>query len=466
MNYRTLQQKFKRDFWPSLDRLEYILVLIMLVLIPVMLQNLYSSPFRSEWLKKLQPVDLLFILVLVVWLARTTRNPARLLSVPLKLPLMLYVATTAVSLISAKDLALGILEVSIKIYLAMAYVVIASVITTERRFFQALRVWLIAAVVIVVIGLVGYAVALYTSQENFLVYAGRNMPFFGRCFRLKSTLQPTSKLLSTYLLIGVPMAFIYLRFFTRKRLEQIIIGMGLIFMLIADFLTISRGIVPLFLCAGIILFRHWNPWLVRRVLAITLVMISLVGMLGIFFVSTIRILSIEAKHSTDSSKQAFDRHYYSSDPTKGLETVSLSINYAYDNYFWLKRAALYMFAENPLIGVGAGNFGVSLRQLKDKGCLPEKLPEFVTAQSEPFDRLAETGLLGFLSCLYLFGSVLIILLRKLSSISQVESTIAWSSLAALIGLAFVCIDLDISNFRFVWAFLGIIFGFFVSGASE
>jgi O-antigen ligase len=408
--------------------------------------------------RRIQLFDIVFVILLVVWLSRTPRIFERLGDVPLKWPLLLYIGITWLSLLSADDIILALLDAVIKTYLVLVFVIVTTIITTKEQLFKTIRLWIAITTIVCLIGLIGYCVALITGQENFFVYAGRDMPFFGHTFRLKSTLQPTSKLLSTYLIVGIPVTIFYISEISNGYRKKSIMVFSFIVIFVADILTLSRGIVPAIFAFGFV-FRRCNiNSRIRRLISTTLIVLSMIGMLAIGIVSSIKIISIKSSHISDPSKQVFDKYYYATDPSRGLETITVSIDYAYDSYFWLKRAALLMFREAPLLGIGPGNFGIKLIQYKNAGLLPEHLPNFPTAQSEAFDRLAETGLFGLISLTVLVVALLASLVKKYLVGNSVESNLTWVAIAVFFGIILTSIDLDVSHFRFLWVFFGIILG--------
>jgi O-antigen ligase len=372
---------------------------------------------------------------------------------------LLYIGITWLSLLSADDIMLALLDAVIKTYLGLVFVVVTTIIKTKEQLFKTLRLWIAVTTIVCFIGLIGYFVALITGEENFFVYAGRDMPFFGDTFRLKSTLQPTSKLLSTYLVVGIPVTMFYISEISNSYRKKTIMIFSFIFIFITDILTLSRGIVPMIFALGFAIRRCNINSMIRRLISTTLIVLSLIGILAIGVVSNFKIISIKSSHITDPSRQVFDKYYYATDPSRGLETVTVSIDYAYDSYFWLKRAALLMFRENPLLGVGPGNFGIKLMEYKKAGLLPEHSRNFPTAQSEAFDRLAETGLFGLISLTVLVAALLTSLVKKYLVNNSDESTLTWVTIAVFFGIILTSIDLDVSHFRFLWVFFGIIMGF-------
>lgn len=183
---------------------------------------------------------------------------------------------------------------------------------------------------------------------------------------------------------------------------------------------------------------------------------AIAGCLLVLVLSTIHFIAVDVSHSNDPRKQVVDEHYYASDPARGEETLSVSIRYVYDNYFWLRRAAWWMFKESPVLGVGAGNYGVALAEYRADGRLLADFPEFETAQSEILDRAAETGIIGLVALIGLGAGYGLTLWRgSRTQGSEIRVDIILGFLVAFIGVAVASIDLDVMKFRFVWIALAL-----------
>lgn len=452
-------------FWTLIDRLEYFGVLLLIALTPIMLQNVYTSPFQVEWLRRVQPVDLFFIPLFVIWLVGTIRNPSRLRRVPLKTPLLIYVAAIILSVVHAGGMEKGMIEVLITAYLIALYFIVATVLNNEQCLLRALRIWLLTAIAVTAVGLIGYAVAVATSQENFFAYIGRDMPIFWRSFRIRSSFQPTSKLFSTYMLLTIPLVIIYCIDLCRTFLTRWLIGVVGVFMVIATVLTLSRHVFALFVEMGLLLIfcmRRVPTPKRKKLLGFAAIAFTVIGVSGVFAdqaYSSFHIASVKFLHGSDPANMVHEHHYYSADPKRGLETVSLSVDYVYGSYYWAKRGALWMFTKHPLVGIGEGGFGKYYKVFMDEIGLPKDMVTLASAHNQLLNSLSETGILGASALVVLwicvFRSLVLAYRRPLDNRGMSSLALNKAFLIGFVGLMIASLNLDFMNFRFVWLALGI-----------
>ena len=125
------------------------------------------------------------------------------------------------------------------------------------------------------------------------------------------------------------------------------------------------------------------------------------------------------------------------------------------NYLFAKRCALAIGRQNPVMGVGPGNFNQALDNLdEDQLTGLIKLKNF-DPHSTYFGGFAETGIIGLLSILLLFYFAL----RKMNSLLVRTPKAVWYCLLVAIQIFLIeGISTDIMNFRNLWVILGIISG--------
>ncbi len=428
----------------SIQQAEYAGALSLIAVVPWMLPHLSLSSRPPGWLGRLQPMEVLFPVVAILWIIQTLREPGRLRRVPLKFPLFLYLLASVWSGINAGNLPLWLLDVAILSYLSMVYLIIASVIDSQRKLLRAWRVWMISAALIALVGLLGYGFAAATGKENFLVDTG-DLPFLGKTIRLKSFLQPTASLLSAFLTLSLPVGFVLFAEFSRRRLKRILFGVVLAAMIIADLVTFTRGFVASLVAMGVVLLRYRRKSATWALSAYALLSIAILGLVGVFIASSIRIDSFPFRHSPDASEPAGPPAQFS--PYYPADSIGI--------YLWLRRAALWMFKEHPFLGVGAGNYGLSIEQYIQEGVLPAGFAAVETAHGELFDRLAETGLLGLVTWGVFMLALGHMLVRGYVQSSFPASSLPYALMAGFLGIAAASIHLDVSHFRFLWIALGL-----------
>lgn len=118
------------------------------------------------------------------------------------------------------------------------------------------------------------------------------------------------------------------------------------------------------------------------------------------------------------------------------------------------RAAIAMFMDHPLLGVGPGNFGFAYGRYRSADVeAPDQLliPNNVYAEL-----LAETGILGFATFLFALGALAFAGLRSLSSARR--GTFAVAAISALVAIAVSLLTAPSFTILYQWAVIGIVAG--------
>ncbi|MBE0469425.1 MAG: O-antigen ligase family protein [Methyloprofundus sp.] len=93
---------------------------------------------------------------------------------------------------------------------------------------------------------------------------------------------------------------------------------------------------------------------------------------------------------------------YSNAGTYLYSAGSKAVNTSEGIRFELWKAAWLIFTEQPIFGVGSGQFNDILKEKIDAGEIP-KIPVLNHAHNEPLQILATTGIIGFLSYIFLYA---------------------------------------------------------------
>lgn len=125
-------------------------------------------------------------------------------------------------------------------------------------------------------------------------------------------------------------------------------------------------------------------------------------------------------------------------------------------YFWLNRSGRKMIQENPMLGVGFGNFSKEIDRHKLQGFYPQNLPS-LRAHDNYIGLVAQYGL-GFL----LFLGALIFNFRKIlrNDISSKNKMFIATSLVFILIFGFTQLSY---NSRWMWMFFGIVMIFGAKG---
>ena len=125
------------------------------------------------------------------------------------------------------------------------------------------------------------------------------------------------------------------------------------------------------------------------------------------------------------------------------------------SYLSLKRAALVIGAEHPLVGVGADGFPKQLPELKARGVYPTHLPDYIP-HSTWFGTWAEAGGIGLLGLLILcaaLGRTAVKLTRNSSPLAT-----SWVPVVSLLALGVGSINMDLMHLRFTWLLAALLLG--------
>lgn len=181
---------------------------------------------------------------------------------------------------------------------------------------------------------------------------------------------------------------------SENRREKIWMYSGFILACIASILSGTRG-AWLALPVGLITLLILNPhkWSVKR-----RVVGFLMAMLLIFLTYTIPVIQFRV----DTAMSNLAAYFTEADASTSIG-LRLEI--------W--RAAIIGFMENPVLGIGEGNFRATLRQLVEKGVIdPLLVTRIAHVHSEFFSSMLHRGLPGLISTLLLFLLPLVTFCRQ------------------------------------------------------
>jgi O-antigen ligase len=145
------------------------------------------------------------------------------------------------------------------------------------------------------------------------------------------------------------------------------------------------------------------------------------------------------------------------DNSDELEKVSAEIGYIDTTYYRLKRVAIEMILDHPLIGVGLGGFNDEIRKYKKDGKLPDIFPA-MDPHCMILGKAAQTGLVGLIALVILWGkSIRKALNMSFTSRDNYFQIISWAMFSSMVGFVIQSIDMDIMNFRFLWFLFAFVF---------
>lgn len=438
-------------------------LLVYIALLPVMINNPARPLLSFPVLNRLQLADLAFLgLVAVAW-RRGDVHLSRMLRVPLAWPLWSYGAVVLISALLSGMSRSGLVEVVVVVYCIGIYVVLVQVLQRAERLWLAIDAFAVAGVVTVIGGAVGITL-IVAGIENPLAAPSRILPIalsiqdhIPWIPRIESVLRPTANMAAAFLatVIGLLAATAFTPGSYLRRIALV----GAVVVLP---LTFSRVIIAGTSALWLGLTRHVSGVRLVRSMAL-LATIALLGVMPLLSIFYVRSAGVNYSFTSDAKKeivepragQPRENPVYFFRHGRGLEHVSLNVDYSYNHYFWLKRAALAMGLSSPLLGIGPGSFAEELRRLQGTmPAVPAGLSGYESAQSQLATTFAELGVIGVVSVVTLWASAIVVLSRAARRESP-YATIARGALAAVAGLIIASIDLDMMNFRFFWATLAI-----------
>jgi O-antigen ligase len=122
------------------------------------------------------------------------------------------------------------------------------------------------------------------------------------------------------------------------------------------------------------------------------------------------------------------------------------------SYLQLKKMQWRATRENPVSGLGPGNFNAFLKQAKDQGEYPAHLADY-DPHSSLGGTLAEMGILGLLALLC-WAFVIFRMIRRL--LKKKQDPVFFSAVACyLLFIGVETLTTDVLNFRHLWVCLGV-----------
>ena len=392
---------------------------------------------------RIQLSELVFAVGILTWLVAGAPGLGRVAKVA-GVPAGVWLGANVISAMAAVRPGAAWREAAAFLYLGLVLIWGAAVLMASGKVEGFARWWFAAVSGIVLAGLVGDVVATLSDHGNYLVYRGRDMYVFGdHVYRIRSTLVPTTKLLATLLILVLPVVFTIRRSGTES--ERRLCNWLLVLMTLCQVLTFSRQILEYGALLGLLAWLESHRR--RRAVVAALAVAYVVGFLGILAVSTWRITDHQVTRTADLSRTLTDRHYYSTIPAIGVQTVDLRVEYVYDNYHVLKRIGWKGFIERPFLGWGPDTWPSVLEWAKVAGQAPARL-RFESAQSEPFTIAAEMGLVGLAAWVAFW-----VLCFRGMTVRMAQGFAATLARYLALGLGAVLltsIHLDVMRFRFLW----------------
>jgi len=436
--------------------IETIGILMLILFIPIMINTPGNPLFPEPIGAKIQIIDFVFLFLLAAWLYKFYHNQVRFNRTSLDIPLVFYLVASFLSIINSSNIKSSLVEFIGILYLIALFYLVVNVVRDRKTFEMVIRSWLITSALIAFLGILGVILAYVFGIKFFLVREYTSFPYLGHIYRVYSTFGVNSKFVSSYLNISLPicLALLLNSGSGKKRLFYYVIL--ILFMCVLPF-TFSRGWLGLAVAIYMVLARFQKPEGYYRYLRVLVVIFIILFGLFISLISRWQFVDFQTRKTTVENNTSIKPSIAFTDNSKELEKVSVEIGYIDTTYYRLKRVAMEMILDHPIIGVGLGVFDDEIRRYKREGRLPGIFPA-MDPHCMILGKAAQTGLVGLLALIILWSKAI----RKALNMSFVAKDnyfqiISWAIFSSLVGFIIQSIDMDIMNFRFLWFLIALVY---------
>ncbi len=419
---------------PNLQRIKQVLIAAYLLLIPV---GWSPFPWNIQW------GDLVFVGLLLCWVA--ARDYRAYVVHWIDVLVLVYLFGPLFSLTKSSDLFQSTLEYSKHVYCVVIYIVF-SVISTHRHLREKIILWCaLGAGLLAGLGVLAVLANRLLGLPLPLISDLATLPYLGKVFRIRMAFQ-TPAFFSNYLTWTLPIVMA-LAWESKSPTVGRWWRRCIPLILLADFFTVSYSVIGLFAAGLFSLWRRWSRGGLRFLRTALLIgfLFAVVGM-NAMLVVTVR--QVQVTSGTNPTMDPPPDVYGFQDPQMGAQRLTVDVSYNFMIYYLLKKIALEGFLQEPLTGVGLGRFHELTHRAYEEGKVHSPFRS-IDPHSTWLGRFAETGFLGGVPLILLWGGVVLLGMRLQNTLEQ-EAWMARAVLAGLVGLLVNSLHVDIMNFRFLW----------------
>lgn len=151
-----------------------------------------------------------------------------------------------------------------------------------------------------------------------------------------------------------------------------------------------------------------------------------------------------------------------SDLTSADPDTSLGIR------FQLWRAAIQLFIQNPIFGVGAEGFGLAMDRVSDSGLITKTAADIGKGEvhSYYFATLARFGMFGVVSVLFLFFIPLWLFYKATNSRRNFHRVAAKMGITLVLGFIVFCVTVEMFNLKMIATFYGVTLAVLLAAATN
>lgn len=391
--------------------------------------------------------DIIFaVLFIVALISRTLTIPAKLSKTDI---LLLLWAASSIGVNLFVHLPSSLLQIGIQIYLFCVFFIFRKFFILWKEQFLTLvcNAFILMGLCASLCGMLGFLL-YHNGIESNLVDIYYHYPYKGDTLRaLGFTSSPTMlmELISTAILFLSERALIANKIKPKEIAAFIILIIGAL-------LTYSKEMV-LLLPAFCFLFMLRQK--LSKSIKIVLIIVMIICINSYLFFTHFIILPVAQNEQLPVLQQT----EYS---TGKIVYENNHILILESSYFALKKVSIKIAEKHPLMGVGSGNYGQELNEMKLRAEFPKHIPLY-DPHSTYFGMAAENGIPVLILLLLALAVLLTRLFKNKELFSHYRILALYAGLPLLLLTA---ISADILNYRHFWVLLGIASGIFTQSKPD
>jgi O-antigen ligase len=235
-------------------------------------------------------------------------------------------------------------------------------------------------------------------------------------------------------LLNITITIVFYQFLEKKEKKDIVL---VILMFFVAVLTFSKSV--LLISLNIVLLSCWFH--TKKHLKY----------LNFFFIASAFVILNIATHYLPVPKNFIDLAAFKAQYISDKIVFSTTQSDIYETcYAATKRESIRVFTQNPLFGVGTGNFDTHLEALQKQGFYSPTLPIY-NPHCTYIGALAENGIVGFT-----FLSLFLWMLYKMAKREIFEENFNYTLYLIFISILLEACVTDTMNFRQLWLFFAIL----------
>lgn len=438
--------------------LEYLFLVLWIILLPLMLNRYVRS---GSFFERMQASDFIFIFLVLTVMIKYFKARIKFNFTYLWPALLILAVSLLASSLNSGSLLVSFSESAIMIYLIFICLFIPNIIRDKGILSFCLNGWLFASLITALLGITGMIFAFSGINSYFVKFYP---DFLSKAYRLISTMSLPNMAYS-YLHVGF---FLSLGLFVNEahRAKKIFYFFAICILTVAIFFTYSRGWYSFLLGLGIFLYFYKKKRGLKLIAKAVFLAAFIVFVFVQLFITYTTDLNFSFKSGYDDNykvdylgvaKNRLFKQDLFFEPGSPYRRIDASAIFLPGEYWYKKKAAVKLWQQHPLFGIGPGMFTSGIKELSNSKTI------FIlkgVGSSDPhstyFGSLAEGGLFGFLA---LFILLFYFLKKSADTFKKAQvpyfRNLILCCISSFAGLLSFGVDVDIMNFRWVWFLMGL-----------